>query len=114
MSHHHDYTGPERRHIDLTDARLQMLHEDVGDIKAAIKELTSAITRLALVEQRMVDTSQAQERAFAAIAAVERRITEIEKKIPEYSKASIWVDRAVWGTLAAAGMYLLKRIGVLS
>lgn len=109
-----DYQGPERRvNPILMDAKLTMLHQDVGDIKTALKELTSAITRLALVEERIASTAAAQERAFAAIANVERRITEIEKKLPEYSRASIWVDRGVWAAAAAAVMYIAKKVGLV-
>lgn len=114
MHQNTDYTGPDRRiNPVLMEAKLTMLHEDVGDIKDAIKELTSAITRLALVEERIASTAAAQERAFTAIANVEKRITEIEKKLPEYSRVSIWVDRGVWAAAAAAMMYAAKKVGLL-
>ena len=108
------YEGPDRRvNPVLMDAKLSMLHQDVGDIKAALKELTSAITRLALVEERMASTAAAQERAFAAIGAVEKRLLEIEQKLPEYSKASTWVDRGVWAAASAAVMYVAKKAGLI-
>jgi len=114
MHQNTDYQGPERRmNPDLLDAKMAMLHQDVGDIKAALKELTSAITRLALVEERIATTSAAQERAFSAIAKIENRLLEIEKKLPEYSKASIWVDRGIWAAAAAAMVYVAKKVGLM-
>ena len=98
---------------DLMDARLAVLHQDVSDVKAALKELTGAITRLALVEERMATAAAAQERAFKSIADTERRLSEIEKRLPEYSRASIWVDRGVWAAAAAAVVYVAKRVGLL-
>jgi regulator of replication initiation timing len=113
MSENSDREGRERRvDVALMGAKLNVLHQDVGEIKDAIKELTSAITRLALVEERIASTSAAQERAFEAIAKVEARLVEIEKMLPEYSKVSIWVDRGIWAALAAAAVYAAKKVGL--
>ena len=98
---------------EVMDARLAVLHQDVTDVKVALKELTGAITRLALVEERMAIASQAQERAFKAMGELERRLVEIEKKLPEYSKASIWIDRGIYATVAASLTYLLKKLEIL-
>ena len=98
---------------ELIDARLSTLHEDVTDIKAAVRELTGAVTRLALVEERLSMTGAAQERAFNAISNVEKRVVEIEKRLPEYTKSSIWIDRGVWAAVAALAVYAAKKIGLL-
>lgn len=110
-----DYNGPERRmtHFSALESRLTMLHEDVGDVKSAIKDLTSAITRLALVEERMSTASAAQERAFKAIAEVEKKVAEIEKILAAQVKTTNWVDRGIWAGLAALGIYILKKVGLL-
>jgi len=114
MHQNTDYPGPDRRvNPIIMEAKLTMLHEDVGDIKTALKELTSAITRLALVEERIATTAAAQERAFKAIAGMQDRLTEIEKKMPEYSRTSIWIDRGVWAAAAAAVMYIAKKVGLV-
>lgn len=110
-----EYRGPERRtpYQTALESRLHMLHEDVGDIKTALKDLTSAITRLALVEDRMATASAAQERAFKAIAEVERKVIEIEKILAAQVKTTNWVDRGIWAGLAALGVYILKKVGLL-
>jgi len=81
-----DWDGVERRkeghEVNILSAKLQSLHEDVGEMKTALRELTSAITKLALIEERQTQTQMAQDRAFAAIKKVEDRLTEIEKLIP--------------------------------
>lgn len=107
------YNGPDRRHLSDLDTRLSMLHEDVGDIKSALKDLTSAITRLALVEERMATASAAQERAFKAIGEMEKKVIEIEKILAAQIKTTSWVDRGIWAALAAFGVYLLKKLGIL-
>ena len=90
-----------------------MLHEDVGDIKSALKDLTSAITRLALVEERMSTASAAQERAFKALAEMEKKVVEIEKILAAQTKTTNWVDRGIWAALAALGVYIMKKVGLL-
>ncbi len=68
-----NYPGPERRsnYETVPESKLSMLHEDVGDIKSALKDLTSAITRLALVEERMATASAAQERSMKLLGLEE-------------------------------------------
>ena len=90
-----------------------MLHEDVGDIKSALKDLTSAITRLALVEERMATASAAQERAFKALAEMEKKVVEIEKILASQTRTTTWVERGVWAAAAAACVYIAKKVGLL-
>lgn len=58
--------------------KLSMLHEDVGDMKVALKELAIAITRFAIVEERQAQTGLALERAFKTLEKVEARVTAEE------------------------------------
>lgn len=97
----------------ILSARLETLHEDVGEIRTALRELTSAVTKLALIEERQAQAAAAQERAFKALDNVERRVTEIEKRLPEVTRNSIWMDRAVMATCGAALMYVAKSTGLL-
>ena len=46
-----DWDGSERRNtgeLTVLSAKLQSLHDDVSEMRSALKELTSAITKLAL------------------------------------------------------------------
>jgi len=97
----------------VLSARLGTLHEDVTEIKVALKALSDAITKLALVEERQVQTAAALERAFSALGKLENRMTALEMRCSEFSAAKIWVDRAVWATVAAAMTYVAKKAGLL-
>lgn len=110
-----EWDGSERRrdYLAVLDTRLETLHGDVGEMKSVLRELTQAITKLALIEERQAQAAQAQERAFTALAKVEERVTDIEKKMPALSASSVWVDRGVWALAAAAATYIAKRIGLL-
>lgn len=96
--------------IDLLSARLQSLHEDVGDIKGTLQNLTAAITKLALVEERLSVTMAAQERAFAAIGNVEKRLAALENKVPVTDNAMKWVDRGITAVVAAAAMFVWEKV----
>lgn len=54
--------------------RLETLHRDVSEIKSALNELTRAITKLALIEERQTQAAQSLDRAFAALERLEARI----------------------------------------
>ena len=96
--------------INLLSVKLQSLHEDVGDIKGTLQNLTNAITKLALVEERLSVTMNAQERAFTAIASVEKRLAALEVKVPVTDSSMKWVDRGVTALVAAAAMFIWDKI----
>lgn len=109
---------------EVLNQRLATLHEDVSEMKAVLKELTSAVNKLALVEQQQNQMARAQERSFAAIEKLETRISEgekqsakrfveIEKRLPEMARTSAWVDRGVVATVTVLGMFVLKKMDLL-
>lgn len=108
--------------------KLETLHGDVGEIKAALRDLTQAVTRLALVEERQAQSSAALDRAFRALERVEQRIAalelqtpdrldqrlvHLEQQAPQSTRAAAWVDRAVWACAAAGAVYVAKSAGLL-
>lgn len=96
--------------IDLLSARIHTLHEDVSEIKGTLKDLTTAITKLALVEERLANTTAAQERAFTAISKIESRLALLENKVPVTDSAMKWVDRGVTAVVAAALMFIWDKV----
>lgn len=104
---------PDATQTDLLNQRLGMLHEDVTEMKTVLRELTSAVNKLALVEQQQSQMGEAIERAFKAIEKIESRVADIEKKLPEVTRASIWVDRGVWAAAAASVVFIAKKAGLL-
>jgi hypothetical protein len=94
--------------------KLDLLHADVGDMKEAIKTLATAINRLAVVEERLGNTSQALERAFVALEKVENRLSELEKAAVTTDQTKAWVDKALWAAAAAACMYVAKKVGLIT
>jgi hypothetical protein len=95
------------------EQRMAVLHADVVEVKVAIKEVSSAITKLALVEERQAHHAAAQERAFKLIDKIDARVCSIEKTDPAQARTSEWVDRMVWSAAAAAVMFVAAKSGLL-
>jgi hypothetical protein len=97
---------------ELTEmaGKLMSLHEDVTEIKGALRDLTSAITKLALIEERQSVTNAALERAFVAISRVEDRLTEIERLAPINNQSRVWVERFVLALAGAALVFIWDQI----
>ena len=116
-----DWDGSERRaNVSVLEARLAALHSDVTDMKDALSSLTTAITKLALIEERQSTSQQAVERAFTAIAKVEGaidrltdRITQLEIKAPAADKASQWIERVSIAAVSTLAMLVLAKSGVI-
>jgi hypothetical protein len=102
----------ERRNIDVVVMRLESLHSDVSDMKDVLKELTVAINRLALVEERQSQTASALERAFVALKEVEARTTKLELSNVTTTRAAVLMDKVIWAVIGAviAGLVVVKGV----
>lgn len=109
-----EWTGVDHRseslELNTLSNKLQSLHSDVGEIKGALNELTKAINKLAVIEERQAVTTASIERAFTAIAKVEERILELEKLAPESKRTSNWVERLGLTIIGAALMLVWDKI----
>ena len=101
------------KELSVLSTKIASLHDDIVDIKAAMKSLSEAITKLALVEARQVQSDAAIERAFKAIEKVEVRLERAAIQAERSKQASDWVYRAVWAAAAAMGVYALKVLKVI-
>lgn len=97
---------------DVLAHKLETLHEDVRQIETVLRDLTTAITKLAVVEERQNTTAAALERAFKTLEKVESRLSALELQVPANRKLSVWVDRVTWAGLGLMGMYVMKSLGL--
>lgn len=96
--------------VTLLSAKLQTLHTDVSDIKGSLKDLTIAINKLALVEERLSNATAAQERSFKAIEKLEERIDELEKNAVTADSTTKWLDRGLVAILGAFVAFIWERV----
>ena len=98
---------------DAISIQLTQLHNDVDDMKLILKELTVAINRLAIVEERVAQTGQALERAFKALEKVEERVSGLEKQAVESTRTNHLADKAIWSAVTAIAVFAAHKIGLL-
>lgn len=96
--------------MTLLTVKLETLHSDVAEIKSAMNELTKAIMKLALIEERVGVAAAAQERAFAAIGKLETRVFQLEQKAPISDQTSKWVDRAIMFLVGTVAMFIWDKV----
>ena len=107
--------------INVVITRLGLLSEDVGELKETLRQIASAVTRLALVEERQMQTNEALSRAFKQIdkldlklTGIERRLGTLERMQPLQQQTNGWVMTSVWIAAGAAVMFVAKKTGILS
>jgi hypothetical protein len=93
--------------------KIDMLHSDVVEMKTALSELSKAITKLALVEERQAQTADAMERAFKAIGKIEDRISALELAAPKTKETNAWVDRFILALVMAVAGFIGTKLGLL-
>lgn len=99
--------------LQVIAAKLESLHGDVGDMKLVLRDLTTAVTKLAIVEERQAQASLALERAFKVIEKVELRLDALEKAAPAAAQTSTWVNNAMWAAAAVAATFIAKKVGLM-
>lgn len=99
--------------------KVDAIHADVGEMRAVLHDLTNAIIKLALVEERQSQFAIAQERAFKVLEKIEIKFEDLSERVsvlevaePMQKQTSTWIMAAVWGAAGIAAMLLLRKIGV--
>ena len=107
--------------INVVITRLGLLSDDVGELKETLRQIASAVTRLALVEERQMQTNEALSRAFKQIDKLDMKLTGIEQRLgtlermqPLQQQTNGWVMTSVWIAAGAAVMFVAKKTGILS
>jgi hypothetical protein len=99
--------------IQVIAARLDNLHDDVSGMRDVLRELATAVTKLAVIEERQTQSAQALERAFIALEKVEGRIAALEKAQPIQQQSADWVGKAVWAAVVVVAVFVGKKVGLL-
>jgi hypothetical protein len=79
----------------LAIARMELMANDMSEIKQSMRELASAVSRLAVIEERQGASGEAIGRAFKEIAALGARIGVLEQNQPIQQQSSDFVQTAV-------------------
>lgn len=99
--------------VALLTHRVESLHEDMGEMKQVMRDVASALTQLALIDERQSKMLETQERIFGMIEKLDNRVDELEKSDTKHTQAATWVFAAVSGAAGLLGMYIAKTLGIL-
>lgn len=99
--------------IQVIAVRLDNLHEDVSGMRDVLKELASAVTKLAVIEERQGQAAQSLERAFKVLEKVESRLDALEKTQPMQQQTSDWVNKGMWAGATLIAVYIAKKVGLM-
>lgn len=107
--------------INIIITHLDLLSEDVEELNETLRQIASAVTRLAIVEERQMQTNEALSRAFKQIEKLDLKLTGIEQRLgtlervqPQQQQTTTWVVSAVWAAAGAAVLFIAKKAGILS
>jgi chromosome segregation ATPase len=92
--------------------KIDMLHSDMVEMKAVLNKMSEALTKLALVEQQLEQTSEALNRAFKLVSKIEDRVTALESGAAKTKETTIWLDRFLLGVASAIGSFAAYKLGL--
>ena len=106
--------------VAVLQEKLSELHLDVTEIKGALNALTQAITKLALVEERLTANMQSIDRAFKDLEKLDDRMLSFESRIASlersdalHSRSNRYLDMGIFALAGAALTFVAKKVGLL-
>jgi hypothetical protein len=110
----------DRRITDAYSVKLDAIQENVNDMKSVLRNLTEAVNRLGVIEERQATGAAATERAFKAIEKLENknevlegRVVALEADTKESRRVGLWVNGGVLAVAGTAVGYVAKKVGLL-
>lgn len=98
--------------IETIAVQMNRLHDDVGEMKSVLRDLTNAITKLAVVEERQLQTTKCIERIYKALDEMNDRLTSLEQQAPLNKQTSSWVERLFVGGITVLMVIILHKLGI--
>ena len=87
--------GVDPSQLALALERLRAVSSDVAEMKSSMIQMAGAVTRLAVMEERLGSSREALERAFREIVDLQGRVKTIEGAQPAHAQTSRWVHQVV-------------------
>ena len=96
-----DYSaGIDAAQLVIALERLKTVSADVAEMKSSMVQMASAVTRLAVMEERLGASREALERAFREITDLQLRVKAVEGAQPAQAQATKWVNQVIGLVLA--------------
>ena len=92
--------------------RLDRMEKTQDETRATLREVATAINKLAVIEERQQVASTAIERLAAEQKRVDERLRALEISEPMQAQTAEWVRSAVWAAASAAAMFAAGKLGL--
>jgi hypothetical protein len=92
---------PDSADIAVAIAKMEAISGDLAEVKATMRELANAVSRLAVIEERQNGTNESLNRAFAEITRLTGRVVSLEQSQPIQKQSSDFVQAAIKYIVAA-------------
>lgn len=111
--------------------QIGILQSEMSGVRENLKEMTAAITKLAVIEERMVASTLQQERMLEIIrenrtetnisleklaeksARLEERLDNLEKSAPLQKLISNWILSGAWAVIGIVALFIAKKVGLI-
>lgn len=101
----------DRRTME-TFLRVENMASDISEIKGTMKEMSTAINKLAIVEERQAQDRGAMDRLFKGQVAHDIRIKALEQAQPLQQQTTDWFSRVIWVVIGAVLAAVLSLVVV--
>lgn len=92
--------------------RLDRMEKTQDETRATLREVATAINKLAVIEERQQASSTAIERLMAEHKKFDERLRALEIAEPMQAQTAEWVRSAVWAAASAAAMFAAGKLGL--
>ena len=110
--------------VKIVTDRLHNLHEDVNELKdsmkESMKEMSTAVTKLVLLEERNTQVVRLVERLMKEIddskvdaKDLREKVNKLEQQAPTNALTTSWVSAALYGMACLCAMFIAKATGLI-
>jgi prefoldin subunit 5 len=99
--------------LELIAEQISAVKQDVDEIKVSIRDLTSAVIRISLIEERQVTTAATLTKLTDMIEKLDCRLRKIEALEPIKLRTSDWVINALTAAAIAAIAFVAAKTGLI-
>ena len=92
--------------------RLDRMEKTQDETRATLRDVATALNKLAVIEERQQASSTAIERLIAEHKKFDERLRSIEIAEPMQAQTAEWVRSAVWAAASAAAMFAANKLGL--
>ena len=110
--------------VKIVADRIQSLHEDVNELKdsmrESMKEMSSAVTKLVLLEERNTQTVKLIERAMKELddqkvehGKLQDKVDKLSEQAPLNKQTNRMIDALIYAVVGGVLMFIGKKLGMV-